>query len=99
MTLSDTTPSPADTATSATSSQLRLVSWNVNGLRAAVKKEFFQSVTQLDPDILLLQERFLYNTDPRIRYVLIFKNFGKAAGGSMPHTHTQICHFHLLNSL
>jgi exodeoxyribonuclease-3 len=53
MTLSEeNTPSSADTAPS----QLKLVSWNVNGLRAAVKKEFFQSVTQLDPDILLLQE-------------------------------------------
>jgi len=33
---------------------------------------------------------FLYNTDPRIRYILVFKNFGKAAGGSMPHTHSQL---------
>jgi exodeoxyribonuclease-3 len=57
MTLSEeNTPSSADTTTSATPSQLTLVSWNVNGLRAVVKKEFFQSVTQLDPDILLLQE-------------------------------------------
>lgn len=35
---------------------IRLVSWNVNGLRAAVKKDFFASVGDLDPDILLLQE-------------------------------------------
>ena len=34
--------------------------------------------------------RFLYETDPRIRYVLVFKNFGKAAGGSMVHTHSQL---------
>ncbi len=33
---------------------------------------------------------FLYNTDPRIRYILVFKNFGKAAGGSMGHTHSQL---------
>ena len=33
---------------------------------------------------------FLYTTDPRIMYVLVFKNFGKAAGGSMPHTHSQL---------
>lgn len=32
----------------------------------------------------------LYETDPRIRYVLIFKNFGKAAGASIPHSHSQI---------
>ncbi|MCP4116418.1 MAG: exodeoxyribonuclease III [Desulfobacteraceae bacterium] len=35
---------------------MRLISWNVNGLRAAVKKEFFPSVEKLDPDILMLQE-------------------------------------------
>ncbi len=32
----------------------------------------------------------LYESDPRIRYVLAFKNFGPAAGGSIPHTHSQI---------
>jgi UDPglucose--hexose-1-phosphate uridylyltransferase len=32
----------------------------------------------------------LYRSDPRIRYVLAFKNFGPAAGGSIPHTHSQI---------
>lgn len=35
---------------------LKLISWNVNGLRAAVKKEFFRSVETLNPDILMLQE-------------------------------------------
>lgn len=32
----------------------------------------------------------LYHNDPRINYVLIFKNFGPAAGASIPHTHSQI---------
>ena len=36
--------------------ELRLISWNVNGLRAVLKKDFFSSVNQLKPDILLLQE-------------------------------------------
>ena len=36
--------------------ELRLISWNVNGLRAVLKKEFFDSVKTLDPDILMLQE-------------------------------------------
>ncbi len=36
--------------------ELRLVSWNVNGLRAVLKKDFFESVKTLDPDILMLQE-------------------------------------------
>ena len=32
----------------------------------------------------------LYDTDPRIQYVLVFKNFGPAAGASIPHTHSQV---------
>jgi UDPglucose--hexose-1-phosphate uridylyltransferase len=32
----------------------------------------------------------LYNNDKRIRYVLVFKNFGEAAGASIKHTHSQI---------
>ena len=33
-----------------------LVSWNVNGIRAIVKKNFIQDVKAIDPDILCLQE-------------------------------------------
>ena len=32
----------------------------------------------------------IYASDPRIKYVLIFKNFGAAAGASIAHTHSQI---------
>lgn len=32
----------------------------------------------------------LYNSDPRLKYVLVFKNFGSAAGASIAHTHSQI---------
>ena len=32
----------------------------------------------------------LYESDPRLRYVMVFKNFGPAAGASIPHTHSQI---------
>ncbi len=35
---------------------MRLVSWNVNGLRAVVKKGFEESVEALDADIIALQE-------------------------------------------
>ena len=35
---------------------LKIISWNVNGLRAALKKDFFRSAETLNPDILLLQE-------------------------------------------
>lgn len=34
--------------------------------------------------------RALFARDDRIRSVLVFKNFGPAAGGSIPHTHSQI---------
>lgn len=36
--------------------KIKLISWNVNGLRAAVKKEFLKSVAALDADVLALQE-------------------------------------------
>jgi len=32
----------------------------------------------------------LYHSNKRLRYVLVFKNFGPAAGASIPHTHSQI---------
>jgi len=35
---------------------LKLISWNVNGLRACVKKGFVESVQSLDPDVICLQE-------------------------------------------
>lgn len=35
---------------------MKLISWNVNGIRAVVKKDFFEDVARLDPDVLCLQE-------------------------------------------
>ncbi|MEW6119883.1 MAG: DUF4931 domain-containing protein [Pseudomonadota bacterium] len=32
----------------------------------------------------------LFESDDRLQYVLVFKNFGPAAGASIPHTHSQI---------
>jgi UDPglucose--hexose-1-phosphate uridylyltransferase len=32
----------------------------------------------------------LYQIDARLKYILVFKNFGPAAGASMAHTHSQI---------
>ena len=37
-------------------SQTHLVSWNVNGIRAIVKKDFIKDVKEMDPDVLCLQE-------------------------------------------
>lgn len=35
---------------------MKLISWNVNGLRAVMKKNFFEFLDEADPDILCLQE-------------------------------------------
>lgn len=35
---------------------MRLISWNVNGLRAAMKKDFLPSMLAQDPDMICLQE-------------------------------------------
>lgn len=35
---------------------LKLISWNVNGLRAALRKGFLEYINQEDPDIVCLQE-------------------------------------------
>lgn len=35
---------------------MRIVSWNVNGLRAILKKDFYGSFEKIQPDILCLQE-------------------------------------------
>lgn len=35
---------------------LNIISWNVNGIRAIMKKEFLESVKGMNPDILCLQE-------------------------------------------
>lgn len=34
----------------------KLVSWNVNGIRACIKKGFVEKVYEMDPDIICLQE-------------------------------------------
>lgn len=37
-------------------SKMKLISWNVNGLRAAVKKGFMESFAEFDADVFCLQE-------------------------------------------
>ena len=37
-------------------SSIKLVSWNVNGIRAMMKKDFIKDVREMSPDILCLQE-------------------------------------------
>ena len=35
---------------------MNIISWNVNGIRAVAKKDFFRDLEQMSPDILCLQE-------------------------------------------
>jgi len=35
---------------------MNIISWNVNGIRAIVKKDFFEDIKKMKPDILCLQE-------------------------------------------
>lgn len=35
---------------------MRIATWNVNGLRAALRKGFYQQLTRFKPDVLMLQE-------------------------------------------
>jgi len=35
---------------------MKIISWNVNGIRAVAKKDFFADLKRLNPDILCLQE-------------------------------------------
>jgi UDPglucose--hexose-1-phosphate uridylyltransferase len=52
--------------------------------------EMSVSHLQLLFDTYQRRSRELYALDARLRYVLVFKNFGPAAGASMAHTHSQI---------
>lgn len=35
---------------------MKIISWNINGFRAILKKDFKNTISELDPDILCLQE-------------------------------------------
>lgn len=37
-------------------SQMKLISWNVNGIRAIMKKDFLKDVAEMNPDVLCIQE-------------------------------------------
>lgn len=47
-------------------SALHLVSWNVNGIRAIIKKDFLKDIQAMDPDILCLQETKAQSEDAKI---------------------------------
>ena len=59
---------------------MKMISWNVNGLRACVKKGFEESVRALDPDVLCLQETKLQKGQEDIRlegYEVVYNSADK----------------------
>lgn len=63
-----------------------LVSWNVNGIRAIVKKDFLKDVKEMDPDVLCLQEVKASPEDAQVALSLIegykiYSNSSKARKG------------------
>ena len=42
---------------------MKIISWNVNGIRANIKKGFYEFIKNVDPDILCLQETRGYPED------------------------------------
>jgi len=42
---------------------IRLVSWNVNGIRAMAKKGFYEKISEINPDILCIQETKAQDAD------------------------------------
>lgn len=50
-----------------------------------------RSIKQMEAVIRTYCQRYKYwRTDPRMAYVLIFKNYGEAAGASLSHPHSQL---------
>ena len=45
---------------------MKIISWNVNGIRAIVQKDFYQSVNSMDWDILCLQETKAQNAETQL---------------------------------
>lgn len=65
---------------------LKLVSWNVNGIRAIVKKGFLDSVAEMSPDIICLQETKAQLEDAQTALSLLpdyksYINYSKARKG------------------
>jgi len=65
---------------------MKIISWNVNGIRAIMKKDFQKSVTELNADILCLQETKANTEQVKIALELvngyhIYANASKARKG------------------
>ena len=67
-------------------SNIHLVSWNVNGIRAIIKKDFLKDIKELAPDVLCLQEIKAQPEDAKIALSVIsdyyvYTNSSKARKG------------------
>ncbi|CDZ74350.1 Exodeoxyribonuclease [Peptoniphilus sp. ING2-D1G] len=71
---------------------MKLISWNVNGLRAAVKKGFMESFDELAPDIMALQEIKLSEgqLDLEIEGYKMYYNYAEKKGYSGTAVFTKI---------
>lgn len=50
---------------------MKLMSWNVNGIRAILKTHFFKEVERLNPDVLCVQETKIHDdhVDPKLLHI------------------------------
>lgn len=53
---------------------MKIISWNVNGIRAIVKKGFIDFVKKEDPDILCVQETKIHEPHPILELQGIYQN-------------------------
>jgi len=61
---------------------MKIISWNVNGIRAVHKKGFEESVKKMNPDILCLQEIKIHEKYPTLEGYEDYWNFADKKGYS-----------------
>ncbi len=66
---------------------MKIISWNVNGIRAVAGKNFFEAYNQMDPDILCLQEtkandQQVAETLHRLQDLYVYSNSAERPGYS-----------------
>ncbi len=73
-------------------SELHLVSWNVNGIRAIIKKDFLKDVKTMDPDVLCLQETKAQPEDAQTALSLVegYKVYSNSAKNKKGYSGTAI---------
>lgn len=83
---------------------MKIISWNVNGIRAIQNKGFVESITQIDPDILCLQETKAQDHEVEaalssINHFQIFSNSADKKGYSGVSTLSKIKPVNILNDM